>query len=212
MQVEPSSTERSTRNRARFVLVGLFVLFFIPVFGAVIIAAVAPHWVPFGSINHGELVQPPVADVLRELRVLDDAGPRVDDDRESWTIAHVSDGQCEARCEYAFLQMRQARLALGKDAHRVERWWFVTRQPDVQLLERITGAWPGMRIGKVDADSALAAYVASATSVVMVDPAGFLVMWYPDDPTGGESSGESNTLATALRKDFKRLLKISKRS
>jgi len=203
--------QKNRQTRARLVLVGLFALFFIPVFGAVFVAVKAPHWVPFGRINHGDLVQPPVANALRNLMPLD-AGPvSKRGPSASWIIAHIGRSSCDARCEYALNQMRQARLALGKDAYRVERWWLVTHPPQTSIVTAVMQAYPGLRIGLLDASSPRAGAGMPASAVQMIDPAGFLVLRYPADWQRKEPVTEvASGLASALLKDFKRLLKISK--
>ena len=195
------------RTNARFVLIGLFALFFLPVFGAIIIAVNAPHWTPFGSINHGELVQPAVADALRDMLPLD-AGPMYEAGPSApWIIAHVGPSSCDLMCEGTLVQMRQARLALGKDAHRVERWWLPKSRPQTRTVSAIMQAFPGLRIGLLAAHSPLAAVESPTIRVQTIDPAGFLILRYSADR---QETEQSNELARALLKDFKRLLKNSK--
>jgi hypothetical protein len=202
---------KSPTVRARLVLVSIFALFFLPVFGAMFIAVVAPHWMPFGSINHGELVQPPIAGVLLNVSPLDDGSVHTIGPKAPWVIAHLGPPRCDANCEYALGRMRQARLALGKDAHRVERWWVVTGplQPgDVKVMMR---SYPGLRIGQLPSSSPLVVPAPSSIAVQMIDPAGFLILRYSTDWQQKEQVSQGATgLARAILKDFKRLLKISK--
>ena len=198
---------KNKQARARFVLIGIFALFFIPVFGAVFVAVMAPHWIPFGRINHGDLVQPPVANVLADMVPLDEGPADQRGPSQPWIIAHVGNSMCDRRCEYALVQMRQARLALGKDAHRVQRWWLLTQRPQPSTVTAMIETYPGLRIGLLKKPSALAGSAMPATAVQTIDPAGFLILRYPFDNNKQE---QVKDLATALRKDFKRLLKISK--
>jgi hypothetical protein len=203
--------QKNRQMRARLVLVGIFTLFFVPVFGAVFIAVVAPHWVPFGRVNHGELVQPPIAEALLNLSPLD-AGPAYTSGPAApWIVAHVGPPSCDASCEYALVRMRQARLALGKDAHRVQRWWLVTETMSPSKVTTMMQAYPGIRIGLLPPHSPLAAHPLSTIAVQMIDPAGFLILQYPSNWQDKERATQGATgLAGALLKDFKRLLKISK--
>lgn len=204
--------QKNRQLRARLVLIGIFTLFFVPVLGAVFIAVVAPHWVPFGRVNHGELVQPPVADVLRNISPLD-AGPAYKSGPTApWIVAYVGPPSCGVSCEYALVRMRQARLALGKDAHRVQRWWLVTESTPSSKVTTMMQAYPGIRIGLLPPHSPLAAHALSKIAVQMIDPSGFLILQYPSNWQDKELATQGATgLAGALLKDFKRLLKISKR-
>lgn len=198
---------KGARSRARLMLVGLFAMFFVPVFGALFVAVKAPHWVPFGGINYGELVQPPIADAIEGLLALD-SGPAIQrGPSEPWLIVHVGSQVCGENCEYVVSQMRQARLALGKDAHRVERWWLMTERPQQSTVTTMKQAFPGMRIGLLPADSPLVNRGARQTAIQMIDPVGFLILRYAGDWRVEE---QGKGLASALHKDFKRLLKISK--
>ena len=195
------------RTHARLLLVGLFALFFLPVLSAMLIAVKAPHWTPFGSINYGELVQPPVADALSEMIPLD-AGPAYKAGSSApWVIAHVGYSSCDSRCENTLAQMRQARLALGKDAQRVERWWLLAARPHESAVQAQMTAYPGLRIGLIDPRSPLLGGESSEVLVQSIDPAGFLVLRYL---AANQEKGQNNDLGRALLKDFKRLLKISK--
>ncbi|MFT5171881.1 MAG: hypothetical protein ACI8W7_000045 [Gammaproteobacteria bacterium] len=204
--------QKNRQTRARLVLIGIFTLFFVPVFGAVVIAVVAPHWVPFGRVNNGELVQPPIADVLLNLSPLD-AEPAYKPGPETpWVIAHVGPASCDVRCEYALVRMRQARLALGKDAHRVQRWWLVTESISPGQVTTMMQSYPGLRIGLLRPRTPLAAHTFATIAVQMIDPAGFLILQYPNNWQDKELATQGATgLAGALLKDLKRLLKISKR-
>ena len=76
------------------------------------------HWRPTGSVQHGELLDParPVALrlVLPEGKPSDGAGLR-----GRWVLAYVgSAAACDQRCRTGLYDIRQVRLALGKDMSR----------------------------------------------------------------------------------------------
>lgn len=189
------------RRRARFTLIALFLLFFGPVLGALVLHVAKPAWHPFGTVNKGQLLTPLVRLPANGLSPLDGGGPLTELIGTSWTLLHVSES-CAAACEAALIRIRQARLALGKDADRVERLYLVARSPGLQALGETLAQHPGLRIATVDsmARSALPAGRMDG-DVLLVDPSGFLVLRYTSDQD-----------ATALLKDLKRLLKISKDS
>ena len=188
---------RGRQRRARLVLVGLFALFFVPILGALTLVIVAPGWLPFGQVNHGELVQPPQAAGLDGVEPLDDGAPPGGDPEAVWTLVLVSDGSCPSACLEGLVVMRQARLALGKDAGRVARWWLVTAAPDARTVAAVRRDHPGLRVGRIDRGGPLAR--SGAGAVQLVDPAGLLILRFPEDPDASE-----------LLEDLKRLLKISK--
>ncbi|MFT5445423.1 MAG: hypothetical protein ACI9DC_000584 [Gammaproteobacteria bacterium] len=207
------------RTRARFVLAGLFALFFVPIFGAVIVAVVAPHWIPFGQVNQGELLRPAVADALRTMIPLDGGEAFTRGPFQPWVVAHLGHASCDEACEHALVQMRQARLALGKDAHRVERWWLVAEPPDTSTLTRVMRTFTGLRIGLLQERSPILTHAASPAAIFIVDPMGFLVLKYANTVSEGlavptpektPAAAPGLDLANALRKDFKRLLKLSR--
>ncbi len=185
--------------RPRVTLLALFALFFLPVLGAVVLQVLAPGWIPFGgTTNRGELVHPPVGAGIEQVHFLDSAQPRSGD--AVWILVHAGNAPCEVGCASALAAMRQARLALGKDAHRVARWWLVTREPAAGSVAAVLQAFPGTRVGIVSDVSALFADPSGTAPVQVVDPAGFLILRYRDaDP------------AQALFKDLKRLLRVSGR-
>lgn len=180
----------------RLFLVGLFTVFMVPIFGALLLNILAPSWMPFGQVNRGQLVDPP----LRiDGSLLDYTGRREvtrSDESGTWMVVHVGEPPCDTTCERALVSLRQARLALGKDASRVERWWMMTRDADARSVQRVASAHPGLRIMALDRPWPLSQGTAP---IQVIDPAGYVILRY-----------ESPDAASDLLKDLKRLLKISK--
>ena len=153
-----------------------------------------------GLDAHGVLADPPVA--------LGDIGLPAGGDAGSearlggrWTFLYLQRGECGAACEQALIRMRQVRLALGKDAGRVQRVFLpVNAGPD---SERLAQAFPGMAIVPAAAPgrSELIARIGSrqAGEILLADPLGNLILSYPPglDPDG-------------LFRDAKHLLRLSK--
>lgn len=180
--------------RARATVIVLFALFIFPIFGALLLNIVAPHWLPFGQVNRGVLVEPAVAAELGNIQPMD-GGPRGPTSEEAvWTLVHVGPAPCDAFCRQSLVSIRQARLALGKDARRVDRWWLVTGPLGPGTVASVRALDPGVRVGLVDSGSPLRTHA----PIQLVDPAGYLILRYEDADA-----------ATDLLKDMKRLLKIS---
>lgn len=180
-------------RRGRLVLVAVFALFFLPVAAAWLLNVLAPHWQPFGRVNEGTLVDPPIRLAGADLRTL--AGEPLATDLLSgrWTLLHLQASDCDEPCRSRLAATRAARLALGDDAARVQR-----------VLVQRPGAAPA-ELAEEDRDVRIAIAPASwpgppvsAPSLLIVDPQGFLILRYPPDVT-----------RRGLHADLKRLLKIS---
>jgi hypothetical protein len=193
----PEAKVSARQRRARLALVGLFVLFFGPVVLALVLNVTAPGWVPFGRVNRGELVQPPVPVAARAIRPVAGLPFGAEGGEVAWRLVHAGPPTCDDPCAAALVKMRQARLALGKDAERLSRWWLASAAPAQAQVAAVTGEHPGLHVGIAPRDSVLLA--APPGTIQLVDPANLLVLRY--DPSLD---------ASAILKDLKRLLRISK--
>src|SRR5262249_49945587 len=73
---------------------------------------------------YGELIEPrPLPDP--EMRLLDGRPFRLSQLRGKWVLLQIDSAACGDACRKKLVYMRQARLALGKDAERVERVWLI---------------------------------------------------------------------------------------
>ncbi len=188
------------RRRARLVLVGLFALFMGPILIAYALNVFYPGWAPFGKTNRGTLVEPARSLSTEGLQPVDGEPLGAAPFAELGTLVAVHGPDCGQACEQALVRMRQTRLALGKDAERLQRWLVVSEAsagPARELLERHQGvrvlaatrAW----------SAALGARASRPGTVYLVDPQGYLVLRY--DPDLADD---------AILKDLKRLLRVSK--
>jgi hypothetical protein len=185
--------------RARLGLIVLFALFFVPIIGSMVLVVVKPGWTPFGTVNLGELIQPPVTLSLDRTRTLRSAKTLPEQVSGHWNLVHISEGRCAAACESALVAMRQARLALGKEADRVTRIWLVTDPEPAVRVRSVLSEFPGLT-AFVAASELLEQFKdRGADTLFVVDPAGLLILRYQGPET-----------ASHLHKDMKRLLKISK--
>jgi hypothetical protein len=179
----------AAKPRARLILIALVVIFAAPPLVS---------WLLFrytdigrGGHGHGMLIQPPRP--LADAALTDGAGggARL---HGRWTLLHLAPGGCPASCADALHRMRQVRLALGRNAERVQRVLVLpaeTGTPPAQLLAEWPGQW---FISGADARFAAPATFrlapgedpVAAGRLYLVDPQGFLMMAYaPDaDPDG----------------------------
>lgn len=189
----------------------LMLLFIFPVAASFILYA--SGWRPSGTINHGELVQParPIKDV--SLTRLDGNRMRFADLKKKWTLVYFGSAECLTPCKDNLYKMRQVRLSLGADGTRVQRLFVVTNPKAnpkaLDLLKYELKEHPGMAVvtGPAQSVEALANqfHLPAGTPlddlerIYVVDPLGLLMMSYPADAD-----------PSAMRKDLKRLLKISR--
>ncbi|MCW8963595.1 MAG: SCO family protein [Gammaproteobacteria bacterium] len=155
--------------------------------------------------NYGDLVHP--ARPLDGFKLFDEQGNPVD--REiflgQWTMLEIANRQCVEDCKKNIYKMRQIRLALGKDAYRVQR---MVLTEDMGAVKGILSDNPGTLLFRI-AESAMPMLKSFpdfvegdipsvAGRIYIVDPLGNLMMKYP------ENADPSNVL-----KDLRQLLKAT---
>ena len=186
--------------KGRLTLLALFAVFFLPIVVALALNLELPHWLPFGQSNHGQLVAPVERIETAALTALD-GSPVADTLWEGkWTLLYVEPLACREACDRAVYRMRQSRYAMGKDMERVQRLVVASGAAARDAADRLLAFDPTLKVvaaGPAWIDG-LKPGIGQA-EIFIVDPNGYLVMWYrPDaDPSG-------------LIKDLKRLLKVSK--
>lgn len=156
-------------------------------------------WPPQSRTNYGELVEPrPLSDP--DLRLLDGESFRLSRLRGKWILLQVDSGVCGDACRRKLVYMRQARLALGKDAERVERVWLIDDDaaPDPALLRENDG----LRAARASATAALGDLHPAgdpAAHIFLVDPRGNLMLRFPGDPDGRRMLRDLSRLLSASR-------------
>src|SRR3954447_18402985 len=192
--------------RARAQLWILLLIFFGPLGIAFLLYYGAHDWKPKHTTNRGDLIDP--ARPLPNSALSDPNGGTLAPQllRGKWTLLYIGDGQCDPRCHEALTLIRQTRLALGEDMHRVQRLFLVTGDCCDQTY--LTREHEGLILARAD-DAAAAGIislfpsydgmrVAEAGRIYIVDPLGNLMMSYsPAVPSKG------------LLEDLKKLLKLS---
>ena len=186
----------------------LFLSFVIACFAVPLAAAwlLVGRWQPGGSVQHGELLDP--ARPLTQLRFVTLDDRRLDGAalRGHWVLAYVgAAGTCEAACRTALYDLRQARLALGKDMARVRTVFLLDDPPVAELRQWLAVEHAATIAGVIDpaARAELAGAFAKPGApgewIYLLDPLGNLLMRYP---VGGEPRG--------MLKDLQRLLRLSR--
>ena len=152
------------------------------IFAAPVIASYLAYFFahPRPTAQHGELLLPP--------------GERA---RGRWVLVAMDSAACDKPCQEKLIAMRQVRLALGRNASRVERVFVVEdgRATDPKEM----AAFPGMDVVVAPAGAALSPKARGDDAhVYLVDPNGNVMMRWraADDPKG-------------MLKDLERLLRAS---
>ena len=148
------------------------------------------------TANYGELISPPVAITPRHLRTPDGAPFDFTSLAGRWILVASGSGGCDARCQEKLVVMRQVRLALGRNASRVERVFVVDdlRAPAAAVLD----PFPGMLVALASPPPLPPGAGNDRGHVYLVDPHGNVMMRWP-------FPGD----ARRMLKDLERLLKAS---
>ena len=157
-------------NASRLKLLALVAIAVAPVVAAYLLYFSMRGNEPWGTTNHGELLDPPpAAATLSFVDARDGTTPVVFDDSR-WRLLVVVPGACDAACDDALFQLRQLHVLLNNDADRVRRVLVLTgavpgpldelraRYPELALL--------ALRAGSLD------------DGIYIVDPHGNLVLRY----------------------------------
>lgn len=156
-------------------------------------------WQPGSRSNYGELIAPRTLSDP-ELRRPDGGAFRLSQLRGKWVLLQVDSAACGEGCRKKLVYMRQARLALGKEADRIERVWLLAdaAAPDPVLLRE----HDGLKVARAPGRAFLEELPSSgnpAEYIFVVDPQGSIMLRFPGDPDG-----------TRMLKDLARLLKASR--
>lgn len=186
----------------------LMLLFIIACFAVPLATAwwLVGHWTPAGTGQHGELLHPARPLPAPRFTPLDDGGPDGTALRGHWGLVYVGSATaCRASCQTALYDLRQVRLALGKDMGRVKTVLLLDDVPVPGLRQWLATEHAAMVVGVADLAARTELTGAFPTPgvagewIYLLDPLGNLLMRYP---VGGEPRG--------MLEDLRRLLRLSK--
>lgn len=161
-----------TPRRKLLLLMGLFALPIVASIAAYNFLDLRP------TANYGELISPPAQITAQRFRAPDGSPFTFAEVSGKWALVTSDSGACEAACRDKLVTLRQVRLALGRNAGRVERVFVVddTRAPAPAALE----PFPGMHIALAPIGSKLPrGPVNDRAHVYLVDPNGNVMMRWP---------------------------------
>lgn len=199
-------------SKSRLYLLGLFAVFFIPMFIAMWMYFGAGSWFTLKSQNHGVLIQPPRPLNEFSLTSNDAATWTHEEFLGKWTIMYLGDGQCDLYCEASLFKMRQVQLTLGRDSQRVQRKFLglddglgdgLGNNSNSTNLKEIFKNYPKLQNAWFDPDLFRIHLPQfkdlDGHSIYIIDPLGNLMMYYSKYAT-----------SKGIKKDLKRLLKVSR--
>lgn len=161
---------------------------------------------PSGRTNYGTILDPrnyPMPKIAGHPLGASATDPVVGLDayKGKWIMLQVDSGACAAACQKKMYDIRQLRVAQGKEMDRIERVWLIT--DDVAIDTALIRQFDGARMLKVD-PAVLKAWLPteSATQIsdhiYMIDPIGNLMMRFPKDADPNK-----------IKKDLSKLLRAS---
>lgn len=176
--------------RARLVLIALL-------FAAPIAASFFAYLVlkPGPTANYGELLLPPASLAGRTYARAAGGQWAFSSSGERWTLATADAVGCDEDCAAKLHAMRQVRLALGRNATRVERVVFVPSVPPADFL--VSAQVEGVSV-LVAARPPGAAVEQDPAHIYLLDPHANVMMRWPARPD-----------MRRMLKDLERLLKAS---
>lgn len=157
---------------------------------------------PQGRTNYGAFIDPRAFPIpALGTTMLDGKSIALDAYKGKWIMLQIDGGECPAICEKKLHDIRQLRLAQGKEMGRVERVWLITdnKPLDTILMREFDGT--NMLRAQADAVRAWLPTEEGTTMfdhIYMVDPLGNLMMRFPKDADPNK-----------IKKDVTKLLKAS---
>ena len=178
----------------RVILVGIALMFVLPVLIAWLIYD-DPSVVGMSQTkNYGQLLQPAVPIELADYVSQKDA-PALDELRGRWTILHLDiNGKCGEACDASIKAMQQVHILLNKDAQRLQRRVLFAGKPDQALRQTWADRDVGLQV--IEWNTAQLKALESALTfpledgmILMMDPLGNVMMHYAEDfdPYGVQS-------------------------
>jgi hypothetical protein len=178
----------------------------IAVCAAPMIASYLSYYVikPEGRTNYGALIDPrayPIPSTLGAA-TLDGKPVPLESFKGKWMMVQVSDADCQEPCRKRLHDMRQLRLAQGKEMDRIERVWLIT--DDKPLETMLIREHDGTRMLRVNRE-ALKRWLPpepgteAADHIYMIDPLGNLMMRFPKDADPNKIKRDISKLLRASR-------------
>jgi len=139
------------------------------------------YWQPQGGMNYGELL-PARALIDPALRHLDERAFRLSELKGRWILLQLDEAACAAACKAKLYNMRQVRLAQGREMERVERVWLIL--DEARLETQLLREYDGTRMLRASGSPLLAEFPppgGARDHIYVIDPLGNLMLRFPKD-------------------------------
>ncbi len=157
------------------------------------------YWQPQRGTNYGELIAAhPLIDP--PLRLMDQRAFRLSELRGKWVLLQLDRSDCAAACRAKLYDMRQVRLAQGREMERVERVWLILDEAPLETL--LLREYDGTRMLRAAGSPILAEFAPAGGArdhIYLIDPLGNLMLRFPRDADPRK-----------MYKDLSRLLRASR--
>ncbi|MBE0619966.1 MAG: cytochrome C oxidase subunit I [Burkholderiales bacterium] len=157
------------------------------------------YWHPQGGMNYGDLI-PVHALTDPPLRHLDQRPFKLSALRGKWILLQLDEADCAAACRAKLYNMRQVRLAQGREMERVERVWLIL--DEAPLETQLIREYDGTRMLRAGGSAIVAEFPPAGGArdhIYLIDPLGNLMMRFPKDADPRK-----------MYKDLSRLLRASR--
>ncbi|MFT5959704.1 MAG: hypothetical protein ACI8WM_000006 [Burkholderiaceae bacterium] len=158
---------------------------------------------PEARTNYGDFIDYMVHPIPADLSTttLDGTAMTLKDLEGKWIMLTVDGGACAEACSKKLYDIRQLRVAQGRERDRIERVWLITDK--VPLETQVIREFDGTQMLRAQADAVakwLPAEVGAtaADHIYLIDPLGRLMMRFPKDRD-----------PNLMKKDLGKLLKAS---
>ena len=188
--------------RSRLKLIGIVLLFFMPVIYAWYLVFFTNFKMNSKGVEHGLLISPIIQ--IGDFKLYEPISSQMHQLLGKWTLVSFVENKCEKVCEFQLYELRQIWLALGKDGNKIQRL-AIAKDKNLISSEQIKLS-QGQLLLKDDTDlkdrlkSRFKSYPNfDNESIYLIDPYGNLMMQY-----------KKGTNPSGIIKDLERLIRISK--
>jgi len=184
--------------KGRLALVAIALMFFVPIFVSWYLVFFSDYKDGIKTVNNGVLISPIINLSNLDMRSFSDDKTYSQD--RTWILTFLINEKCDESCQEKLYQIRQIRLAIGKDKDKLERLVIVNANLDWGTYKK---EYPGQKYidaSMINFDNIASAFKINpelkADSIYLIDPYGNLMMQY-----------KNGTEPTGIIKDIERLIR-----
>jgi hypothetical protein len=184
--------------KGRLALVGIALMFFVPIFVSWYLVFFSDYKDGIKTVNNGVLISPIIN--LSNLDMKSFSDDKTYSQDRTWILAFLIKQECNKLCQENLYQIRQIRLAIGKDQDKLERLVLSKASLDWDNYKK---EYPGQKYidsSMINFDGIVSAFKSNpelkADSIYLIDPYGNLMMQY-----------KNGTEPTGIIKDIERLIR-----